>query len=120
MSHIEDSNSNPAPKFASVYNIELCFGGHEEGGWWYTRRTHIFALGIPKGSTDAEIEIIEAKAKEHAREAHGSVFKGDMVNTAGFDRPANGYRSTRPEEDSVLIFEDKVGEHETTETPRYE
>lgn len=64
---IEKVRSNPefqesTPCYVSIYRTERCFGGAEEGGWWYDCWTH--EGGIPFPSREAAETYLEALKKE--------------------------------------------------------
>lgn len=114
MNNIPES---PRPKHATVYHMELCHGGHEEGGWWYTRLTQVFSLPV---ADDVDPAVVEHCAKGIARDQHGLLFDGDTINTGYGDRKVRSYRSAAPEENAIVMLEQDVGEHETRSRPRYE
>jgi hypothetical protein len=101
------------PYFLGLYEIELCFGGHEEGGWWYTWQDHKVSVVIPRGTAEQQ-----AAADLAAR--------AGLAETAldlGLTLPGEGIRSFRsasPQQDAIISIEDKPGEDQSTERPRYE
>lgn len=108
----------PIQQYASVYTIECCFGGHEEGGWyydWYTRTT----ISIPI-AFEEDIDDAYEQAKQLARDKEGLSFKDDELD---FDYPAKvpSHRSmSRYAANAVVIVEDSQWENESTQTPHYE
>jgi hypothetical protein len=107
----------PHATCVTVYSIELCCGGNEEGGWYYTWYTPLFTVPLVLGvSAEEQVE----QAKEKARNAHGAVFAGDVVNTGYGDRQARSHRSASPEVDAVAMTEEVALENQSTERPRYE
>ena len=111
------STDNPPeicpPYFLGLYQIELCFGGHEEGGWWYTWQDHKESRIIPAGSFEQQ-------------EAAETAARAGLAETAldlGLTLPGEGirsYRSASPQQDAIITIEDKPGEDQSTERPRYE
>ena len=52
-------------KLVGVYNKQQCYGGHEEGGWWYDEYTHVKSAVIPESQPDdslLEVEEPDTKA----------------------------------------------------------
>jgi hypothetical protein len=101
------------PYFLGLYEIELCYGGPEEGGWWYTWEDHKKSVEIPSGTAEQQ-----AAADLAAR--------AGLAETAldlGLTLPAPGvrsYRSAAPQQNAIIQTEERPGEHQTTERPRYE
>ena len=99
--------------FLGLYEIELCFGGHEEGGWWYTWQDHKVSVVIPSGT-------------EEQQAAADLAARAGLAETAldlGLTLPGEGIRSFRsasPQQDAIISIEDKPGEDQSTERPRYE
>jgi hypothetical protein len=99
--------------FLGLYQIELCYGGAEEGGWWYTWEDHKESRVIPAGSFEQQ-ETAEAAARAGLAEAAldlGLTLPGEGIRS---------YRSASPQQDAIIQTEDKPGEHQSTETPHYE
>lgn len=111
------STDNPPeicpPYYLGLYEIELRFGGAEEGGWWYTWEDHRVSVIIPAGSFEQQ-------------EAAEAVARAGLAETAldlGLTLPAPGvrsYRSAAPQQNAIVQTETKPGEHQSTERPRYE
>lgn len=111
------STDNPPeicpPYYLGLYQIELCFGGEEEGGWWYTWQDHKESRIIPAGSFEQQ-EVAETAAR------------AGLAETAldlGLTLPGKGirsYRSASPQQDAIISIEDKPGEDQSTERPYYE
>lgn len=99
--------------FLGLYQIELCYGGAEEGGWWYTWEDHKVSVIIPAGSFE----------QQEAAEAAARAGLAETALDLGLTLPGEGirsYRSASPQQDAIIQMEDKPGEHQSTETPRYE
>jgi hypothetical protein len=111
------STDNPPeicpPYYLGLYQIELCYGGAEEGGWWYTWEDHKESRIIPAGSFEQQ-------------EAAETAARAGLAETAldlGLKLPGDGirsYRSASPQQDAIIQTEDKPGEHQSTERPHYE
>jgi hypothetical protein len=68
-SHPQHQNAQPA--FVSVYRKHRCYGGPEEGGWWYTRHALEGYIPFPT-QTAAETWLKDAKSlveKQNHKEA---------------------------------------------------
>ena len=99
--------------FLGLYEIELCFGGHEEGGWWYTWQDHKVSVVIPSG-TDEQQAAADLAARAGLAETAldlGLTLPGDGIRS---------FRSASPQQDAIISIEDKPGEDQSTERPRYE
>lgn len=109
---------NPAPDLCpqyclGLYEIALCYGGPEEGGWWYSWEDHKASVIIPAGS-EAEQETAEAAARAaltETAERLGLILPGPGVRS---------YRSAAPQQTAIIQTEDIPGEHQSTERPFYE
>jgi hypothetical protein len=60
----------PELRFVNAYAVDRCFGGHEEGGWWYDSGEPL--ASIP-ARTDEEVDA----AKAVLQEIFGPRFKGN-------------------------------------------
>jgi hypothetical protein len=99
--------------FLGLYEIELCFGGHEEGGWWYTWEDHRVSVVIPSGT----------EAQQAAADVAARAGLAESALDLGLRLPAPGrrsYRSASPQQTAIIQTEAKPGEHQDTERPRYE
>ena len=76
--------------YINVYEESRLFGGHEEGGWYYTQRELFYSLFV----NDDE----DAQERKQALEK--------SLEEQGYD-------------DMLVLVEDTEGETETTETPRW-
>jgi hypothetical protein len=99
--------------FLGLYEIKLCFGGHEEGGWWYTWEDHRVSVVIPFGT----------EAQQAAADLAARAGLAESALDLGLTLPAPGvrsYRSAAPQQTAIIQTEEKPGEHQDTERPRYE
>ena len=102
------------PYFLGLYEIELCYGGPEEGGWWYTWQDHKVSVIIQRGTAERQAaEEIAARASlaEAAETEFNLTLPGDGIRS---------YRSASPQQNAIISIEDKPGEDQSTERPRYE
>lgn len=116
----------PDPCFVSIYRESRCYGGPEEGGWWYSRSE--FEGGIPfqtreeaeKWLETAMKEVEAANVKTSPARAMAMANLPD-VETAYHDE---GYIPQGWNDGGKLrvIIEDRLGEFDNSnqETPHYE
>lgn len=116
-----------ADVWLSLYRVDLCDGGPEEGGWHWTRRELIASVkrsGFLRAEDDALTSAADADARAalaSVAEAHGLTLDGHHVmRPDGSTRPARGYRSAAPEVDAQIIAERVVGSNVDTSAPSYE
>ena len=116
-----------AAGWLSLYRVELCDGGPEEGGWHWTRRELVAAVrrsNVLRADDDALTSDADADVRAalaSVAEAHGLTLAGHFITRPdGSTRPARGYRSAAPEVDAELIAERVVGENVDTSAPSYE
>jgi hypothetical protein len=82
-------------QFVNAYAVERCYGGPEEGGWW-------FDAGQPIESrvcgTDAEVEAARAelRAKYPRTDKRYSVLGGDDYSVIVEDHPGCAYPTEWP------------------------
>ena len=111
------STDNPPeilpPYYLGLYDIELCEGGQEEGGWWYTWEDHRVSVIIPAGTEEQQAA---ADIAARAGLAETALDLGLRLPAPGL----RGYRSAAPEQNAIIQAEDKPGEHQSTERPHYE
>lgn len=125
--------------WVTLYRIALCYGGAEEGGWWYTTREALVSLPIPASTEEAQAQI-EAQqvaaliaeadkigetlgATYHARNPYGErPLEGCGLFTYpdGETRPLRGYRSASPEISAEIVAEDIAAELHDTAPRHYE
>jgi hypothetical protein len=86
----------------SLYEVERCYGGAEEGGWWYDLWTLI--------------EVVAELPLKHREAAH------DLAGILNAAEPATEWNrfSVNGGAERKYIVECERGEYETTETPHYE
>ena len=129
-----------APAYwVTLYRVCLCYGGAEEGGWWYTTREALASLPIPASAEAAQAEIEAAQVAaliKHADEngeTLGATYRarnpfkvvalpgcGSHQYADGETRPLRGYRSASPEITAEIFCEDIAAESHDTSRPRYE
>lgn len=97
--------------------MTCCYGGAEEGGWWYDEYEPI---GISVAIEDNDVEAAREKVMALARK-QGYLFAGDLIpNKYGDLRPARGHRSAAPEANCIALAEEVQGENESKGRPHYE
>ncbi|CAB4186587.1 hypothetical protein UFOVP1151_11 [uncultured Caudovirales phage] len=99
--------------FLGLYGIELCYGGDEEGGWWYTTYDHQISIQIPAG-TEQEQELADSVARKEL-----AVTALDLGLTLP-EKGKRGYRSASPEQDAIIIQDETLKESHDTDRKFYE
>lgn len=95
-------------KFVGAYRVTRCYGGPEEGSWWYNWMEHLASVRVPSTETNQrgiEDTIYEAAAKQ--LEAEYGSGEGNIYSVNG------GYEIS-------IEVEDAPGDQETTRKPSYE
>jgi len=70
--------------FVSIYSVERCYGGSEEGGWWYSRSTIIGSVPFfSRDDAETYVSKIE-KEVEVMQEAENAEFRSRAM--AAWDR----------------------------------
>jgi hypothetical protein len=91
-------------KFVSRYTREICYGGPEEGGWWYDWNTYDELIAI---CPDEENAI--------------SVCRALNIKQQTDDKEQNiDYYSVNADPHFIYDVEDFPAQNESTERPRYE
>jgi hypothetical protein len=87
-------------QYVGVYAVNLCYGGPEEGGWWWDHVEHLFSIPLidigDKAEHDQIVEFLEARF------------------------PRGDHRSVRPEDNYMISAEVRQGQHESTKKPTYQ
>jgi hypothetical protein len=107
------TNETCPPYFLGLYSIALCYGGAEEGGWWYTWEDHEVSVIIQRGTP----------GQQAAEEIRARASLAEAAEDLGLTLPApglRGYRSAAPQVNAAIQTEERPGEHQSTERPRYE
>lgn len=125
--------------WVTLYRIALCYGGAEEGGWWYTTREALVSLPVPASTEEAQAQIEAQQVAALIAEAEklgerlGATYRARNPFKAlplagcglhqyadGSSRPLRSYRSAAPEISAEIVAEDLAAESHSTERPRYE
>ena len=86
-------------RYVSVYKVERCWGGPEEGGWWYDFYTLIESTEVLRRDRN---RVLRAKRKEW--ESQNTVPLHSVMSRGIYN----------------VVKEENKGEHETKERPIYE
>lgn len=105
--HYEDGNINiidtqyspDHPVYVTVYGRRLCYGGPEEGGWWYPHDEVVESHQVPFRDAHRLLAEKKAEIENRKRRPFTSVLGGYM---------------------EWVTIEDVQGYHETKRRPRYE
>lgn len=118
------------PVYVSLYEIEKCYGGPEEGGWWYDRYTLLstkkffdeeeannFCEALNKEVDDAG-ENKEPISSSRGLDQYPDPSRGDpMYDHSDADIPV-GFAGLASNQRAYV--EEVAGEMETKETPHWE
>jgi hypothetical protein len=85
----------PGFKFVNVYELDLAYGGPEEGGWWVECGTLICSVQVAEG--DAECVQAALKVKYPRTGKHTSVvYHGGDYRVRIEDQPGEDYPQVFP------------------------
>lgn len=112
----------------SLYSVSECYGGPEEGGWWYNNY-HLKAYRICRTEEEAtktrkEMQkCVDEQEKIYKRERHR--YYETLPDPDETPCPVGGAEGYIPTgwsdgEQYVIIVEDNPGDHETKGRPHYE
>jgi hypothetical protein len=93
--------------WVNVYHLELCYGGPEEGGWYYDRGTPVYRLcrGFSTRRRDRQraaacmqrmVGVVERMNREEFRYDYESVCGGEAYTVRVEDHPPRPYPVRRP------------------------
>jgi hypothetical protein len=102
---IEGLKALPTMFYVSMYEVDRCFGGHEEGGWWYD--WYDFRQTVAACATKDEAMALARRLNEEQ----------DAQDRADGHR---GRSSVIGGPDTEFYVEDHPGELQTTHRPHYE
>lgn len=89
----------------SEYEVDRCYGGSEEGGWWYDAYSYVATREVLTDEADAQQLARALNAAQ--RELDRDTGKRDRYSVIG-------------EPDTTFEVESLPGEHATTTRPHYE
>ena len=95
-----DAGSINRERYINVYRLEQCYGGPEEGGWYWQ-------------SWDCGASVEIDRLSTHQRQVMLSLLREQYPDSQ--DMPLN-YQG----DDHVVYIENRKAESETREVPRYE
>lgn len=96
-------SEEPEPVWVNVYVLERCYGGPEEGGWYYEAGYPYLWVDVSEMNEDARIELADALERAYPNEGkRSSVLYGK-----------GGY-------DYQVVIEDHEARQWPEEAPRYE
>lgn len=99
-------------KYISAYAVSRHYGGCEEGGWWYDWYEQLGYCKISNQKKISQYHNILMKNYGHYQQV-GYRRDGTTYNLNRFSVNGNGY-------DLIILMENKLGENESTNRPRYE
>ncbi len=93
--------------YITRYDEELCYGGPEEGGWWFTWRSNPVLVGIvPSGDEAFAYPMCRGLNREERKRA-------EQDGEPSFSSVLGGHQVT-------FTIEREFGEEETKQRPHYE
>ena len=117
--------SKPTRAFVSIYRSHRCYGGPEEGGWWYT--VMVFEGGLPFISREdaeqwletAKVEIERRNREEAPARARAMAALPDC-DAEPLPDAGEGYIPVGWDDGGKLeiLVEDVMGESDTSQNPR--
>lgn len=123
-------SKDPKSIYVSLYEIDRCYGGPEEGGWWYDRHT---LLSSKKFYDEEEAEKFRVFLEKDVEDSGAN--EEDLSSSKGFDQypdPSNGDPMYDHSDSDIpigfsglasnqrVIIEEVSGERETEGRPQYE
>ena len=109
---------NQQPEFfVGVYNCDRCYGGPEEGGWYYNHLTHVRSMPVESREHGRQVIKALCEAQEAPVDHSASIPEGDspFLDTEGYIPTGFAVESGYS-----FFIERTPGDHRTTERPRYE
>lgn len=89
-------NPNGAPAtFVNVYRVERCYGGPEEGGWWYDTGEPVGSV-VVQGSVETHVVRTRLEREYPFTRARYSVLGGEDYSVRVEDHPAVAWPAQRP------------------------
>lgn len=91
-------NTAPERQWVNVYEVSLCYGGPEEGGWYYD-------IGTPLASVPFQNYTERSEIEAHIRRMYPDIGKKSMrhlssgpsdIELSIEDHMAEAYPTTRP------------------------
>ncbi len=87
-------------RYVNAYAVGLCYGGPEEGGWYYDIGTPLESVRVHGSWSDANEarETLRAKLESDYARGHNrySVLGGDDLEIGIEDAPGEAYPTERP------------------------
>tara|TARA_R100001230_G_C5557613_1_gene83245 strand:+ start:28 stop:360 length:333 start_codon:yes stop_codon:yes gene_type:complete len=109
-------------KYVNMYRTSRCYGGPEEGGWWYTQGEFIKCYGMYSSNGDANLKVKRLQESlTYEPTYHSGYGDHDGVDPSGNGDDAylipGGAWGT---DDISFLVEDRMGANFPRYTPRYE
>jgi len=98
-------------QYINVYEVVQCYGGPEEGGWWYYAGTPIESIKV--FSSEKRAEVLNALHKRYQLDEVGAYYGDDPEQRRGSTSAAGGF-------DIVISQEYAFAQPYPTKRPRYE
>ena len=88
-----------APIYVNVYRVERCYGGPEEGGWWYTSGEPEVCIRVPNMASAIKVEkhLVEKYPEGTGRDSmYSAAYRGGDCRVYIEDCPAIYFPAVRP------------------------
>jgi hypothetical protein len=121
--HADPNYERAETVYVSIYRGERCYGGPEEGGWWYDRDE--LQGSIPFATRKLAEDYLEA-AKAEVEAQNKAEAPQRARNTANIPEGPDPYHDTEgyiplgwsDGGTSYVIIESRMGEHDSSNRPR--
>lgn len=81
--------------FVNVYEVDRCYGGPEEGGWWYDAGTLVESAEVPAGEAE-EVAAELAEQYPHTGKVGSVLYQGGDYRIRVEDEPGADYPVEAP------------------------
>ena len=106
-------------KFLTAYTVDRCYGGPEEGGWWYDNYQPIASIPVLNDSDLKSAKEKFSKIVASDRYRTGSLTEAEYLRES--DEPDRMMRGeVWGEEKIVVLEEEEAMENQTKGRPSYE
>lgn len=112
--------------YVSLYRVDRCYGGPEEGGWWYN---HYSLESYQFCNSRQQAEKIKEKIEEKVKELNSQEIKDhgeqclrelEYCESHGIDDSNSVFGEVNGPTEYYVVIEENLGGQNTTEIPHYE
>lgn len=83
-------------KFVNVYMVRRCYGGSEEGGWWFDAGELLETVVVASADAEERAKALEAQYSNEGRRPLSSVLSSGEFRVSVDDKPGEDYPRERP------------------------